>query len=323
MHIRKILPALLIPAVLFCTGCTRGADENILIPDNEDEYVTGGITDRTNHDAPKEIHSDEITGFFADFFLSWRWMGEDDHKFTFSIEKDADGKLIASEKNTGINYPADEELLKALQNVIRTYELPKKNGISKTTAGLPPEFQPSTFKVDYASGERLYFREDNDPDAEWAEDIYTLFADWFADKGIDTLRPAAPTAAVTRFNLHYMEEGVEYDFSSGMEGDEKYAALPDDLFKKLTEILYAYEVIQKYDFSIYNHDSRLLDNHEVGFYGMSGEKPDYNEPDLEDSFLDLYAEFDDGSRINIETKKASELNAMKPMIDEMISVCGE
>ena len=304
-----------------CMGCSRGTEANVT-NGYEDEPVCGGITDLTDHDAPKEIQSDEINDYYARFYSSWRWMGEDDHFFEFSVKHDENGQLTVYENYSGNHVPADEELLSSLQAVIRKYKLTSWNGYYKTTAGLPPEFQPCNLNVNYVSGEHLRFTMDNDPDAEWVEDTYTIMADWFAAHGNDALRPTRPASVVTRLNFDYQDPETDYSFHTGMPDSEEYGKLPPDLLKNVTAVFDKYDVLIKYDFSIYNHDSGRIDNHEEGFYGFGGDHPDHSEQNLPDTHLDIYAEFDDGDRINIMTSKASELEQMRPMIEELMDVCG-
>ena len=70
---------------------------------------------------------------------------------------------------------ADAAFLDAVQEVIDRFELAKLNGIDRVTAGLPPAFSPTRLSVDYASGERLYFQTNGDPDSPWTAAILEIF----------------------------------------------------------------------------------------------------------------------------------------------------
>ncbi len=287
-----------------------------------EDPICGGVTDKTDTDAPKTIGSDEISDFYANFYLAWRFRGDDrddyrTHQFEFSVKPDGTGKLLASESNSGVSLPADEELLNALQAVIRENRLELKNGVYEVTAGLPPEYWPCELTVNYGSGEKLTFTEDNNPEAEWAEDIYDIFAGWFKENGDDSLYPDKYAAKATRFSIEYYDHGEIIDFSTALKDiNGNFPVLPDGYYDRVTEIFSEYDMALKYDFSEFNHEELLINNHDLGFYGMSGHKPDYEEPDSEDAFVDIYVEFDDGRRFNIETKKESEIEGMKPMLDE-------
>ena len=121
-------------------------------------------------------------------------------KFVKATENE-NGVLTASEERSGASLPADAALLTALQNVIDEYDLAQFNGVYRVTAGLPPEFQERTLRVEYASGETLSFTENNEPEALWAERFYEVFADWFAANGDESLRPAKETSLLTRLDL--------------------------------------------------------------------------------------------------------------------------
>ena len=160
---------------IFMIGCSKTP---------EPEIICGGTIDNTDPDAPKVIESTEITEFSVAFFLAERWTGEDDHRFDFEVKPDENGVLTAYEHYSGVQYPADEDLLIALQEVIVQNNLAAMNGIYEVTAGLPPEYQPRILKVKYASGETLSYTVDNDPYEAWAMQICDVFAEWFHEKGI-------------------------------------------------------------------------------------------------------------------------------------------
>lgn len=141
--------------------------------------IDGGVTDRTDHHAPKTIVSKNITEFYFHFFLFDEEISSGEGAVhIFTIEREG-SVLMAVDAKTGIRFPADKKLLKKLQAIIDKYDLAKKNGIYQVTAGLPVEYQPCDFTAGYASGEILHFTMDNDPDAQWAKDIYQLFVNWF------------------------------------------------------------------------------------------------------------------------------------------------
>lgn len=159
----------------------------------ERKLICGGKTERTDPNAPKQIESKEITGFYSSFYLDSRWSVNNSHRFRFSISADGEGRLNAFEELSGLKAPCDLELLKALQAVIDSEGLAAKNGVYRVTAGLPPEYTDCCLRVNYASGESLSFTVDNDPHGLWAVKIYDTFADWFREKVDDSLLPARET----------------------------------------------------------------------------------------------------------------------------------
>ena len=157
--------------------------------------VCGGTTDKTDHSAPKKIESKELVAFYAHFYLRGEWSpGRKNCFYTCEVQKDEQGALTAivwkdSVQEARVSLPADESLLASLVSVIDKHNLAAKNGVYRVTAGLPPPFQKCHFSASYASGETLEFTENNNPDAEWTRETYLAFAEWFAEKGDDSLLP--------------------------------------------------------------------------------------------------------------------------------------
>lgn len=312
-------------ALLGLGGCT-----------NEPEAIDGGTTTVIDADAPKVIESKEITAFSVNFFLWNRWRGEDEHFFRFEVKEDASGTLTASETRSGVSHPADEALLSALQEIIDEYELVKENGLYEVTAGLPPEYQERTLRVEYASGESLCFTTNNEPNAAWAERVYEVFADWFAANGQDALRPAKESTLVTRLDLRMKEDGVWteyvginvpqedsidgqtyllmqdlYDETAQEHLAENFILFPQDYYEEMTRILAGHDAVLKYDFS--------REGHGAGYFGFCGKTEADGEEDAETLYLDLYVEYESGRRMNIETRKASEIEGAQPLIRDMLA----
>ena len=309
----------------------------------EPEPIDGGTTTHTDANAPKVIESKDITEFSVDFYLSNRWRGDEEHFFSFRIQ-DVGGVLTASEERSGASQPADEALLTALQQVIDEYDLAQFNGIYQVTAGLPPECQPRTLRVEYASGEILTFTENNEPEAAWAERVYEVFADWFAANGNDALRPAGETSLVTRLDLR-MREGrlwTEYGGINVQDEDaiggqtyllqqdvyneelqetvkENYIQFPEGHYEALTEILDRHGVVLKYDFSRYDREAGNYGNHDEGYFGFGTKTTADGEEDAEDLYLHLYVEYESGRRMTIETRKASEIEGLQPLIRDLLA----
>lgn len=136
---------------------------------NKKELPTcGGVIDKTNYTAPKQIKSKDICGFYFNCYL-------DGQSFCFEIKKNSEGQLFASETNSGRCSAATQELFSALQDIVDRHGLAERNGIYKITSGLPPEFQPSRFYALYTSGENIEFTQNNNTDSEWAKEICSAF----------------------------------------------------------------------------------------------------------------------------------------------------
>ncbi|MBR3880183.1 MAG: hypothetical protein IKJ34_01095 [Mailhella sp.] len=152
-------------AGLFLTACWPA----------EEVPLCGGVTDRTDHSAPKVISSKEITVFSASFWV----LAEDasrSGRWNFQAIKGSSGRVaIKSEGTLQAQGETDAALLIALQEIIDRFELAKLNGRDRVTAGLPPSFSPTRLRVEYASGEHLYFQMNGDPEANWIREVTDLF----------------------------------------------------------------------------------------------------------------------------------------------------
>lgn len=333
-----LLCGLLIPGF---SGC-REKPEDV-------QVIDGGTTTHRDPDAPTVIESTELTEFYASFWLDTRYRGNEIRFFSFSVEPDGNGtptarlsaRLIAREKGSGISRQADGELLAALAEIVEKYGLAEQNGLYDVTAGLPEEFQAQPFLAVYASGEELSFTVNNDPLSAWAEEVYDTFAAWFASQGIDALEPALDESPMTRFSLEFTENGtmvwytgITVDEATAIDGEdfllgklvngelhgdeERYILFPEDYYEKVGAIVRASDLMKSYEFSFFDRQSGDWGNHDLGYYGMGPGTSADNEPDAEDLAVDLYMEFESGYRMNVDTRKASEIEGMRPLLDALI-----
>ena len=305
--------------------------------------LAGGTTDRSDPSAPKTIQSRDITSFQAVFYLNTRVTAKGSHKFRFQVKKDAAGVLTASEEISAVSHPADAKLLAALQGVIEKWKLAQENGVYRVTAGLPPPAQPCSLQVDYASGEVLRFTRNNSPTAQWSQDFYDIFAAWFAENGQEALYPEKESAPLTRLDITFREGGriVDYggikvpeemaisgethllnkrvfDTRTEKSGEKAFMQFPQDYYARVTAIIAATDLVRNYDFSRYDHRARNYGNHKAGYYGMGSKTTADDEPDSDSLSLTLYMEYASGRRLTIETKKPSEIEAMRPIIRQLV-----
>ncbi len=295
----------------------------------------GGVTDRTDHRAPKKIVSQDLTSFFAHFFLPGEWSpGRKNCFYTFDVKKDETGTLTATAKADvvtapTVSAPADEKLLTALQAIIDARNLASMNGYYRVTAGLPPEFQKCHVSAVYASGETLTFTENNDPDAEWTRETYLAFADWFAEKGDDALLPPKQSFGPVRdcaFTLtdgerkihispvHVLEKDAidgerrllgrtAYDSAAKEWQRDECVLIPGDYPEQILAILSA-------------HDLRAFDYHSVLYRKrpMTEEEKDFFRPALQ-----IHVNFADGKRLRIDTNDAGDLETLRPLVKELLA----
>ena len=338
---KNIKKGLVIMAVFLNLAALFGCEPDVLSNYNP---TSGGTTIKTDNTAPKEIVSKDIVGMDVEVYVLTRWTNDRDGEegYDFVIDKDENNVLTVYEKEHGLSHAADDEILKEIQDIIDKNKLVSDNGLYEVTAGLAPEFHPRKFEVNYASGEKLSFTVNNNPEAAWAEEMYDAFAAWFAKNGDDSLYPPKEESKINHFVLWYTEDNVYTHFNgvlaleedaidgernlleyrvSNSEGtllEEKYILYPDDYYEKITEIAAKYDPVTKYDFSIYDRKDHNFGNHSNGYYGWGDKSTLDEEADSEDDKVRLSLEYESGTRLNIETAKPSEIEGMKPMIDELI-----
>ena len=164
-----------------------------------DPPVCGGVINNS-YNAPKEIKSETITEFSANFFRYGEFDSSGDRSYWFSVKKTG-GELTLSEGSDNVSCAADDGIMADIQEIIKKHNLTSLNGTAKHTAGLPSEYAPNSFRAVYDSGEELYFSTNNDPTAKWSEELLDLFAGVFHDNGIFNFDPPEGSADVIRFEL--------------------------------------------------------------------------------------------------------------------------
>ena len=305
-------------AICGCTVARNQVNEPVTEPDPGP--IDGGVTNRTDADAPKFIESKEICDFDATFCLYGEWSeGNSTCFYTFAIKPES-GELTASESTTGVSAKADDELLGALQQIIDEQELVKLNGTYEVTAGLPPEFWPCTLNVNYESGENLTFTYDNDPDAEWAKEMYLAFADWFEKQGKDDLiPPSSPVSPVTNVMIEFEdpEDGTWYDYSI-FEKDNGTPVICRSIGDGFQEITFedpdgffdeVNETVGRYDLRKYDERSVLCD------YPRT-------EADLDNPFaasLQLTFWIGDDEQFSICTSDPAGIDELRPLVNELMA----
>ena len=175
---KKLLSLLLFAAAALGTflvlgGC--GGGSRSVCGDSADDCMDGGVTRRHSYDAPKVILSTEIAALDANFFLYDEEGGG--RGWSFSVRREGEAVLL-SKKRRGrdvVAKPVDIDFLNEVHAVIMKHDLARLNGFDEVTSGLPYEYAPCFLDVDYASGERLYFHMDGDPEADWARELRNLF----------------------------------------------------------------------------------------------------------------------------------------------------
>ena len=333
---KRIMNLLVAGALLFDLFGCRNKKEVTEEPKDGEHIHT------VDPDAPKNIESSDIVSADIAVFIANRYYGDENHDFHFQVYEE-NGEMMIFEEFSGVETAADEKLLSGLQKVIEDNDLASFNGVYDVTAGIAPEYQARHFLVTYGSGEKIEFTQDNNPYAIWSEELYDVIADHLAEKGDQTLYPEEDDSLMNRFRFRFEEDGIETEFSDIYISDaksengkklvlqysvystekdrqikEKYIEFPSSYFEDLTKIIAKSDVRRKYLFSRYDHKADNYGNHEEGYYGMGDKTTFDEEEDSETLFLDLYMVYESGKRINIETRKESEIEGFRPLIEELI-----
>ena len=307
-------------------GCGGGTEEVKI------RREKGGTIDNSDKKAPKKIESKDITGFSCTIILGGDW-GEEylstgGKEFNFCIKKNPAGDLTAYEEESGIEYPADDELLKGLQDLIDEYGLVYMNGTDKVTQALPPPYGEITFIADYASGEKLRFSVNNSPEADWEMAIYILFADWFSKNGIKDIN--TPERKVTRIDVTYKdtEDLINYRYFEIIDKDEE---APDGKGVFLAKYVYdvaAEKSIEKEHFrypeDFFDNVTKIINDFDIRPWDRTSPLYGFNHPgststkDQSDD-IHIYLEYDDGYNISLYINDDENKELLKPLLDELFA----
>ena len=334
----RIMKLLLGSVLLFgLFGCKDKNDEVI------EEPLDGENIRKEDPDAPKTIESSDIASADIAVYIAERYYGDENHDFHFQIYEE-NGEMVISELNSGVKDAADEKLLSKIQQVVEENDLVRYNGVYDVTAGIAPEYQARRFLLTYKSGEKIEFTMDNNPYAIWSEKLYDAIADHLAEKGNTALYPEEDDSLMNRFRLSFEEDGKETEFSDiyisdkksengkklvlqysvydtvkGRQLKEKYIEFPESYFEDLTKIIAKTDVRRRYNFSRYDHKADNYGNHEDGYFGLGDKTTFDEEEDSKTLSLDLYMVYESGERYSIETRKESEIEGIRPLIEELIN----
>lgn len=203
-HIVLILTCIM--SLLALTACGANNPQNVE-PD-------GGKVDRSIK-APTEIKSKNIESFKTSFYLLDNFEESNSGSYSFSIEKNENGDYILSEdSHYNVSEKIDKSVLDKLQLIIEENNLMESNGIDEHTSGLPEEYAPCMLSCVYDSGEKLYFSEDNYPEAKWAFAMMELFKNEFVSLGHEELLPAAEDRNLVRFDMGYTDGVRDYFYAT-------------------------------------------------------------------------------------------------------------
>ncbi|HHT25532.1 MAG TPA: hypothetical protein GXZ76_08500 [Clostridiaceae bacterium] len=185
---------LVLVVILFLSSCAFISHKGLIDKINQAKEETettepelcGGVTDRSDDDAPKVIISKDITSFDT-YFVYADESGSYSH-YEFNAKQQADGSVELTEGygEWASKVTVGPEFLISLQEIIDKHKLASLNGVYRVTSGLPFEYGPCSLLCKYESGESISFSEDGNPHSEWMGDITELFlAEFPADDETD------------------------------------------------------------------------------------------------------------------------------------------
>ena len=127
-------------------------------PASTDE-IDGGVRHRVDTDAPKEIHSTQITFFKCKFSSLDRPMDDTPvagQIFTLTATEDSCCFQVRTRDNETVSqtFIPDAEFFVHLQQIVSQYGFAQYNGQYYKVSGLPPDFGIE-LEVRYASGESI------------------------------------------------------------------------------------------------------------------------------------------------------------------------
>ncbi len=175
--------------------------------------VSGGTTDNTNYGAKKEIASKNVVEFSTSFFIFDKYEAGNDGMFRASIKDNDKGEHVLTVSGVyDHELVVGDEVLAGVQDIIDKYNLVKKNGDGKVTAGLPPEYGPWELDVLYDSGEELYFYENGEPDGDWTGAFRDYFIKVMADAGCEDVLPPKEALTIVQVSTTFEKDGQSHHY---------------------------------------------------------------------------------------------------------------
>ncbi len=312
--------------VLLCAAVLAGC-VNMNGRQDPEEIVCGGTTDNTDPNAPKTIKSKTITVYRANFYLEGEWSRtKRDREFSFVIARNDKDVLTVSEEELKISRTADTALLEELQKIIDEEKLVQKNGVYRVTAGLPPPYQPCSVSVLYASGEKLTFTENNDPEAKWAQKTYMAFARWFNSKGEDALMPPENKDRLKYLSFRVNRDGFLTEYGAVTDDEHPEERFLRQRITPMTEesasssgivkrrIEYPADYYDRVSAIAAKYDLRPFDERSV-FYGIGRD----TEKDRDgDGDVYIALQYENGHRLLINAARPEDIKYLKSFTEELL-----
>ena len=142
------------------------------------------------------------------------------------------------------------------------------------------------------------------------------FADFNFTYRVEQARRDLPPALGRYYCTNLLEKDTDGREMFGTETAQRIL-FPDDFYERITAIVASSGLEKKYAFSYYDRAAGNYGNHDEGYFGWGGMTTADNEPDSDTQKVSLHLEYESGHRVSIDTRKPSEIEAMRPFLDEL------
>lgn len=328
----------LVVLLLCVCGCGNigGADstEGDGMNKNNEDVICGGTTDTSDYNASKVIESDNLVSLSVGFYHEKKNDRSEGMYYTFSLEPGDGGKTVLK-VGSADGFEVDESVLDGAQAILRKYEMEKVNGIHKTTAGLPPEYEACYLEAKYDSGETISFSENSDPSADWSGELLEYFAGIMADNGDDSYLVPKISGVITRFSMEILNDNMSYSSDTiSVPIDRTNLDIEDIATNGIAEDNQK-NMIYKSTMDIVNDDTdkmicvdqepeyyegllEIISDMEIRDYENYNSFSDIDENMDPMAYYNFYIEFEDGSIMAGTSSTYEEFLEFKPLGDRLM-----
>ncbi len=173
------------------------------------QALCGGVTDRSDPSAPKTIAAEVIVSLDT-YFCAYDPILQQNGFYHFAMTQNDDATYILDGGQSAGSVVALAQVAQEVRALIDAHHLAALNGTDRVTAGLPPEYQPQSFRAVFDTGEVLYFRNNGNPQCVWGLALKRLFAKAFAAAGNRAFEPPAEARTITKFSVEFNEGAVQH-----------------------------------------------------------------------------------------------------------------
>lgn len=302
---------LFIACLIGCKGNTN-TDKEDNKNDNENENeepICGGVTNKTNYDAPKVINSDKLVSFSVGFYHEDKYDKSEGRYYTFVLEPDTSGKIILKDSYVGEGFEVPESVFDGVSKIIKKYDLAKANGVNKITAGLPPEYEECDFTAVYDSGESISFAENSDPSSDWGRELIDYFAVIFAEHGDDQYLTPMISGVITCFNLEIQKDNILYIYSTDGE-NQIYKSIYDVEKEEMLD-----EVCVDSNQEYYDGILEIVRDMEIRDFENYESSSDFDPG----AYYDFFIEYDSGDRMSGASCDPETIDRFMPLGTELMN----